>query len=231
MELTMPENLTAWKIKVWGMGHGTKVGQADAEVVTAKDVIVRLQAPRFFVEKDEVVLSANVHNYLKTAKDVVVKLDLDGGNLELLETEGSKNRNGAERTIKIPAGGEQRVDWRVKVVREGEALVRMSARTDEDSDAMEQKFPVYVHGMLKTDSFSGMLRVKDTAGKLDFAVPRNVASSNRGSRFATRRPWPARASTRCRTWPTIRTAAPSRRSIASCRPWSRKKSCNGWAST
>ena len=24
--LDMPENLTTWKVKVWGMGHGTKVG-------------------------------------------------------------------------------------------------------------------------------------------------------------------------------------------------------------
>ena len=66
----MPENLTAWKVKVWAMGHGTKVGQGEAEVVTKKDLLVRLQAPRFFVEKDEVVLSANVHNYLKTDKKV-----------------------------------------------------------------------------------------------------------------------------------------------------------------
>ena len=61
----MPENLTGWKIRVWGMGHGTKVGQGEAEVVTRKNLIVRLQAPRFFVQKDEVVLSANVHNYLE----------------------------------------------------------------------------------------------------------------------------------------------------------------------
>ena len=39
---------------------------------TKKDLLVRLQAPRFFVQKDEVVLSANVHNYLKTQKDVTV---------------------------------------------------------------------------------------------------------------------------------------------------------------
>ena len=70
VELNMPENLTTWQIKVWAMGHGTKVGQGQTEVVTTKDLIVRLQAPRFFVQKDEVVLSANVHNYLKTKKTV-----------------------------------------------------------------------------------------------------------------------------------------------------------------
>ncbi len=34
----------------------------------------------------------------------------------------------------------------------------MKALTDEESDAVEQRFPVYVHGMLKTESFSGSLR-------------------------------------------------------------------------
>ena len=45
----MPENLTTWKVNVWGMGRGTRVGEGSAEVVTRKNIIVRLQAPRFFV--------------------------------------------------------------------------------------------------------------------------------------------------------------------------------------
>ncbi len=34
VSLDMPENLTAWKVRTWAMGHGTKVGQGEAEVVT-----------------------------------------------------------------------------------------------------------------------------------------------------------------------------------------------------
>ena len=44
----------------------------------------------------------------------------------------------------------------MKVVNEGEAIVRMKALTDEESDAMEMSFPVYVHGMLKMESFAGV---------------------------------------------------------------------------
>jgi len=40
------------------MGGGARCGEATAEVITTKNLIIRLQAPRFFVEKDEVVLSA-----------------------------------------------------------------------------------------------------------------------------------------------------------------------------
>ena len=51
VSLKMPENLTTWKVKVWGMGHGTKVGSGETEVVTRKDLILRLQAPRFRTER------------------------------------------------------------------------------------------------------------------------------------------------------------------------------------
>jgi uncharacterized protein YfaS (alpha-2-macroglobulin family) len=164
VELDMPENLTAWKINVWGMGRGTRVGEGSAEVVTRKNVIVRLQAPRFFVERDEVVLSANVHNYLKTAKQVRVKLELEGDSLEAPES--------PEKTVEIAADGEERVDWRVKAVHEGQATVRMSALTDEESDAMQMSFPVLVHGMLKTDSFSGVIRPDGETGKFTFSIPK-----------------------------------------------------------
>lgn len=147
----MPESLTGWKVRVWGMGHGTRVGEGTAEVVTAKDLLVRLQAPRFFVEHDEVVLSANVHNYLSTDKQVKVVLELEGGTLELMNEDRTQK-------VLVSANGEQRIDWRVKVVGEGNATVRMKALTDEESDAMQMSFPCFVHGMLKTESFSGVVR-------------------------------------------------------------------------
>lgn len=162
----MPESLTSWKMRAWGMGHGTKVGQGDVTVVTAKNLLVRLQAPRFFVEKDEVVLSANVHNYLDQDKDVKVVLELEGGTLQAFKPEDNLTQ-----TVKIKAGGEQRVDWRVKVVAEGQAIVRMKALTNEESDAVEQKFPCFVHGMLKTESFSGVVRPEEKSGSLKLNVP------------------------------------------------------------
>lgn len=163
VELDMPENLTTWKINVWGMGHGTRVGHGAAEVVTRKNLIVRLQAPRFFVETDEVMLSANVHNYLDEAKQVRVRLELDGGTLQGPER--------LETTIEVAAGGEKRVDWRVKAIREGEAVVRMAALTDEESDAMQMRFPVYVHGMLRTESYSGAVPADEISGGFTFTIP------------------------------------------------------------
>ena len=148
----MPENLTTWKINAWGMTKATKVGQATASAVTTKNLLVRLQAPRFFMEYDEVVISANVHNYLDSAKTARVSLAVPK---ELLEMIG---KTPATVDVKVPAGGEKRVDWRVKVVKEGVARLTVRALTDEESDAMQMAFPVLVHGITKQVATTGSMR-------------------------------------------------------------------------
>lgn len=163
VKLDMPENLTTWMIKVWAMGHGTRVGQGQQEVITSKNLIVRMQAPRFFVERDEVVLSANVHNYLKQDKEVTVQLELDGSQLTCEQP--------LSQSVNIPAGGESRVDWRVTVAEAGEAVIRMKALSDAESDAMQMSFPVKIHGIDKTESFSIALRPDEEEASFSFTVP------------------------------------------------------------
>jgi uncharacterized protein YfaS (alpha-2-macroglobulin family) len=187
IDVTMPENLTTWRTKVWAMGEGTKCGEGSLDVLTTKDLIVRLQAPRFFTQKDEVVLSANVHNYLKTAKKAQAVLELTTPLLAPLDASGKPMTAipmpatapkdyvhvyyRVVTSIDVAAGGEKRVDWRVKVLEPGQAVIRMKALTDEESDAMEMKFPVIVHGMLKQEAFSGVIRPDGTQAGLSVKVP------------------------------------------------------------
>ncbi|MDR3110110.1 MAG: alpha-2-macroglobulin [Planctomycetaceae bacterium] len=163
IELDMPESLTTWKINVWSMATGTRVGYGNAEVVTRKDLLIRMQTPRFLVEKDTSVFSANVHNYLAADKDVNVSLELDG---KMLVANDSKSV-----AVKIPASGEKRVDWTVEAKTAGEAVVRMKALTDEESDAMEKTLPVYVHGILKQESFSNYAAPEKDSATITFNVP------------------------------------------------------------
>ncbi len=175
VDFAFPDQTTGWKVRVWGMGHGTKVGEGTAEVVTKRDLIVRLQAPRFFVEKDEVVLSANVHNFFKNDKQVVVTLELGGGTLVPMAGGDAvplpPGGVGSTQQAMIAKGGEKRFDWRVKVTNEGQAVVRMKAVCDEDADAIEMTFPCYVHGMLKMESFTGVIRPNKDLGTVVFNVP------------------------------------------------------------
>ena len=183
------------------MGLGTKVGQAEAEIVTTKDLLVRLQAPRFFVEKDEVVLSAIVHNKLEIKKSVQVVLELDGSVLEPL--------GAISKSVEISAASEHRVDWRVKVAHEGQAVIRMKALTDEESDAAQMSFPAYVHGMLKMEAFTGTIRPdRERPGRVRVPGDRKPEQSRLEVRYSptSAGPW----STPFRTWLITRMAALSR---------------------
>ena len=160
-----PDNLTTWKIKTWAMAHGTRVGEGSAEVITSKDLIIRLQAPRFFVEKDEVVLSAIVHNYHQDAQNAKVVLELEGGTLSVIDGSPSQQVTLAAKN------GEQRINWRVMVKGEGQAIIRMKVITDSDSDAMEMSFPVFIHGMLKQMAWSREIEPGVDSTQIEIEVP------------------------------------------------------------
>ncbi|MGA0898968.1 MAG: alpha-2-macroglobulin family protein [Luteolibacter sp.] len=166
IEVDMPDNLTTWKIKTWAMGKGTRVGEGSAEIVTSKDLIIRLQAPRFFVQKDEVTLSAVVHNYHPEAKDVTVSLELDG--------KGLSSDDKLVHKVNIPSQGEKRIDWTSKAVAEGQVTIRMKALASDDSDAMEMDFPVYVHGITKTESYSRAMAPDGNKAVIDFTLPKQM---------------------------------------------------------
>jgi len=163
-DFALPDNLTTWNLRSWVMGPQTQVGEAKVEIVTRKNLMVRLQAPRFFVEKDEVVISANIHNEMDKAQDVKAVLELEGGCLEMMS-------DGKIPSLLVAAHSEKRVDWRVKVIAPGEATIRVKALAQDDSDAMEMKFPVYVHGALKTDSWSLALRPDQPSAQIKMRVP------------------------------------------------------------
>lgn len=163
LSFPMPENLTTWKIMTWGVGDNLAVGSGSAEIITAKDFILRLQAPRFFVEKDEVVLSAIIHNYLDSDREVTVALELEGDSLKATEQ--------LTRKVSVTSKGETRVDWTVKAIKAGAATVRMKAITTDDSDAMQMEFPVLVHGAEKMEAFCGQLRDDEKELTFDLTIP------------------------------------------------------------
>lgn len=166
LKFKMPENLTSWNIKSWGVSSGVRVGSANITALTRKNLLVRLQMPRFLVERDEVVISSLVNNDLNEAKDVKVKLEIDGETqLQLLDA------STAEQIVRVEAHGQVRVDWRCKAVAEGEAVVRTLALTDVESDAMQLKLPIVVNGILKTESFAGTVRGENGISGIKINVP------------------------------------------------------------
>ena len=65
MKFRLPDNLTTWRATARGVTSDTKVGMTTSKVVSRKDVILRLETPRFLTQGDTVTLSGIVQTILK----------------------------------------------------------------------------------------------------------------------------------------------------------------------
>lgn len=154
VEFKIPDNLTTWRTTVRGITKNTDVGQKINKFISRKDLLVRMETPRFFRQDDEVVISTIVHNYLSTRK--VTKISFNSDKLKLISSLvdpkkvvnkiGNNTKDVYE--ILIPANSELRIDWKCKVdYPTGEAILKASALTNEESDAMEVKVPILPNGV------------------------------------------------------------------------------------
>ena len=135
--VTFPDNLTTWRITARGITHATQVGQSTAKVIARKNLLVRMETPRFITEGDSLLIATNVHNYLDEAKEVTLEFAAEG----LVQTTD-------RMTLRIEPNGEARVDWPVRAEKFGEAALTIRALTNEESDAMEMIVPVLPEGVL-----------------------------------------------------------------------------------
>jgi hypothetical protein len=84
----------------------SRFGQQVGSVVSRKEMIVRLETPRFFTQNDETVISAIVHNYLEGEKEVKIELAV----------EASTSRARRRCWSRSPRG-QKRIDWKSKIRR------------------------------------------------------------------------------------------------------------------
>ncbi len=167
-KVEFPDSLTTWRATARGATPDTKVGAASLKTIVRKNLILRLVVPRFFVQGDEIVISALVHNYLANTKTACVSLDLKG--LEVLD--------GSTRDVEIPSRGEVKLDWRVRPAAVASASIVGKALTDEESDAMELDLPVEVPGVKLTGARGGTVAPGGTAA-FDLAFPEQIRPGSR----------------------------------------------------
>ena len=153
VEIDMPDNLTTWKIAAWSVGKGLNVGSGESSVITTKDVIVRMEKPRFLTRGDETALSAIVHNYSDEEKKVRVALEFpEAGESPALQRVGE-----TPETVDVVVAPEGRahVEWRVRAVATGEVAILMKALAAGESDAIQDAIEINEHGIDRQIPFSG----------------------------------------------------------------------------
>jgi alpha-2-macroglobulin len=103
--VTLPDNLTTWRMDVRAVTADTRVGQATVDVVSSKPLRLQQQTPRFFVAGDQVQLGALVVNSTAAAIEAHAILGATGATL----------LDAAMQPVTVPAHGEAYVVWQAVV--------------------------------------------------------------------------------------------------------------------
>ncbi|MGH9905372.1 MAG: alpha-2-macroglobulin family protein, partial [Pyrinomonadaceae bacterium] len=163
-----PDSLTTWQSIARVASVGNQFGIGNTSTRTKQPLIVRLQAPRFFVVGDQVTVSAVINNNTDQAMSVAPLLSAEGLTVSGQIIDGQVVT--AQSAVDVKANSETRVDWRVAITHASEARLKVEARNGKYGDAMEKTFPIYEHGIDKFISRSGKMRGDSVAVTLD--VPR-----------------------------------------------------------
>lgn len=142
VKVNLPDNLTTWRATARAVTADTKVGSTNYKVLARKDVIIRLETPRFVTQGDTLTLSGIVHNYLKDDKPTQISLSVDGAQL----------LSSSSRTVTIPSQGEHRIDWQVSAPNVGPLKLLAKALTNTESDAVELELDIVPRGLRQVKS-------------------------------------------------------------------------------
>ena len=148
VSVELPDNLTTWRMGARGVTAETLVGEADVDVISTKDLLVRPVAPRFFVVGDEAELAAIVHNNTTEPLEVEV----------LLDAEGLQVGDSTSEQVSIPAGDKVKMAWPVTVENVEEVTLLFGARGRDYSDAVEITLPVYRYSTPEVVATAGQFK-------------------------------------------------------------------------
>src|SRR6266699_1593165 len=171
-----PDALTTWQATARVASAGNQFGIGNTSTRTKQPLIVRLEAPRFFVVGDRVTVSEVINNNTDQAMRVAPSLSAGGLIVSGLVVDGQAVK-GEQAPVDIKANSETRVDWFVVVTHASEAKLKVEARGGQYVDAMEKTFAIYEHGVEKFISRSGKMRGDSVAIKLDIPKERHADST------------------------------------------------------
>jgi alpha-2-macroglobulin len=154
--VTLPDNLTTWRMDVRAVTVDTRVGQATVDIVASKPLRLQPHTPRFFVAGDQVQLGALVIN--TTAAPIEAHAILGATGATLLDA--------AVQPVTVPAHGEVYVIWqaaidpaasRVDLVFHVEGGGYSDGSTPPMATLPEGGLPVYRYEVSERTATSGLL--------------------------------------------------------------------------
>ena len=168
MEFTMPEALTEWKFMGFVHGRDLSSGFLTDKTVTAKDLMVEPNPPRFVREGDAIEFTVKVSNQSPTRQTGKVKLSLADART-LKDMDAALGNTQGEQAFDLPSKESRSFSWRLSV-QDGMDFLTYKAvgATDRLSDGEEGFLPVLSRRILVTESLPLPIRGVQTKA-FDFA--------------------------------------------------------------
>jgi uncharacterized protein YfaS (alpha-2-macroglobulin family) len=164
VEVSLPDNLTRYRVMVVAVAGGNQFGSAEANLLARLPLMVRPSAPRFLNFGDRFELPVVVQN--QTGDPLTVDVVLQAGNLELTGSAG--------RRVTVPAHDRVEVRFPATTVSAGTARFQVAAVSGAFADAATGELPVYTPAT--TEAFATYGVVDGGAGDQPVAVAQPVAS-------------------------------------------------------
>ncbi|MBK9713609.1 MAG: Ig-like domain-containing protein [Kouleothrix sp.] len=135
--LTLPDNLTTWRMTARALTADTRVGQATSDLLATRPLLVRPALSRFLTVGDKLTIQAVVHNNTAGPIDATVTL-------ELVQSGDALVRLGADakQTVQVAANSTAVARWPAEALAAGQAVLRFTVEGGGLQDSMEQSLPV-----------------------------------------------------------------------------------------
>jgi tetratricopeptide (TPR) repeat protein len=174
LEFTMPEALTSWKFFAFAHDQQLRSGFLTDSVVTAKDLMVQPNPPRFLREGDTLEFTVKVTNQSDAAQQGSVRLALSDART-LDPVDAALGNTKPDLPFDIPAKESRSFSWKLSVPDGQDFLIyKTVAATGKLSDGEEGFLPVLPRRILLTESLPLPIRGK---GEKTFEFEKLLASA------------------------------------------------------
>ncbi len=152
MEFTMPETLTGWRFMGFAHDENMRSGLITATAVTAKDLMVQPNPPRFMREGDVLEFTVRVTNQSPERQKGRVRLEFECARTGE-DFDEKLNNLDSEKEFDVPAGQTRAYSWRLEVPEQPGVLIYRAVGSSRDiSDGEEGYLPVLSRRIMLTES-------------------------------------------------------------------------------
>lgn len=149
IELNYPDNITSWRNTIKAITKDSKAGESFYNVIVRKDILIRVETPRYLHERDEVILPVMIHNYSSKDQKIKVSFDVVNGKIMNDYNERMNQRILDVNVLTIKPNDAVKLKFKIKVNENVDtlfittkALVLKSDEQGPESDAIQLKLPV-----------------------------------------------------------------------------------------